>query len=86
MALDLHQSLVSAQYLQNKFSSFEIELLTDDRISFRISFRSISCEQRDRISPNFIYAFILTISQFGLLHIIVRTFVTEHVESSALDT
>ena len=32
------------------------------------------------------YAFILTISQLGLLHIIVRTFVTEHVESSALDT
>ena len=31
----------------------------------------------DRISPNFIYAFILTRSTLGLLHIIFRTFVPE---------
>ena len=31
----------------------------------------------DRISPNFIYAFLLTRSKLGLLHIIFRTFVLE---------
>ena len=31
----------------------------------------------DRISPNFIYAFILTRSRFGLLHIIFCTIVPE---------
>ena len=31
----------------------------------------------DRISPNFIYAFILMKSTSGLLHIIFRTFVSE---------
>ena len=31
----------------------------------------------DRISPNFMYAFILTGSTLGLLHIIFRTFVPE---------
>ena len=31
----------------------------------------------DRISPNFIYAFILTRSSLGLLHIIFRSFVPE---------
>ena len=31
----------------------------------------------DRSSPNFINAFILTISKLGLLHIIFRTFVPE---------
>ena len=31
----------------------------------------------DRLSPNFIYAFILTRSMLGLLHIIFRTFVPE---------
>ena len=40
-------------------------------------FHSISLEQIDRFSPNFIYAFILTISRLGLLHIIFRTFVLE---------
>ena len=30
-----------------------------------------------RISPSFIYAFLLTISTLGLLHIIFRTFVPE---------
>ena len=31
----------------------------------------------DRFSPNFIYAFILTKSSLGLLHVIFRTFVPE---------
>ena len=31
----------------------------------------------DRISPNFLYAFILTISSLGLLHIIFCTYVPE---------
>ena len=31
----------------------------------------------DRLSPNFIYAFIMTRSTLGLLHIIFRSFVTE---------
>ena len=31
----------------------------------------------DRISPNLMYAFILTTSSFGLLHIIFRTFIHE---------
>ena len=35
----------------------------------------LSWEQIDRISPNFIYAFILTRSTMGLLHIIFCTFV-----------
>ena len=38
-------------------------------------FCSISWEPLDRISPNFIYAFIFTRSSLGLLHIIFRTFV-----------
>ena len=41
----------------------------------KFRFRSLSWEQIDRISPNFIYAFILTRSTMGLLHIIFRTFV-----------
>ena len=40
-------------------------------------FHSISWEQIDRISPNFIYAFILTRSALGLLPIIFCTFVPE---------
>ena len=31
----------------------------------------------DRISPNFVYAFILTISRLGLLPVIICLFVTE---------
>ena len=36
----------------------------------KFCFHSISWEQMDRISPNFIYAFILTTSTLGLLHTI----------------
>ena len=34
-------------------------------------------EQLNRFSPNFIYAFILTRSRLGLLHVIFRTIVPE---------
>ena len=34
-------------------------------------------EQMDRISPNFVYAFILTRSRLGLLHVIFCFFVGE---------
>ena len=34
-------------------------------------------EKINRFSPNFIYAFILTRSRLGLLHVIFRTFVPE---------
>ena len=39
--------------------------------------RSISLEQIDRLSLNFICAFILIRSSLGLLHISFRTFVPE---------
>ena len=41
----------------------------------KICFPSISWEQMNRSSPNFIYAFILTRSMLGLLRINFRTFV-----------
>ena len=40
-------------------------------------FHSISGEQIDRISPNFVYAFILTISRLELSPVIFCLFVTE---------
>ena len=43
----------------------------------KFCFRSISWEQIDRISPNFICAFIFTRSSLGSLHIIFPTFVPE---------
>ena len=43
----------------------------------KFRFRSISWELIDRISPNFIYASILTRSSLGLLHVIFRLFVQE---------
>ena len=41
------------------------------------SFRSISLEQMDKISPNFIYAFILRRFRLGLLPVIFCKFVIE---------
>ena len=41
------------------------------------NFHSISPEQIDGFSPNFIYAFILLRSSLGLLHVIFRTFEPE---------
>ena len=38
-------------------------------------FHSIYGEQMDRISPNFVYAFILTISRLELLRVIFGLFV-----------
>ena len=43
----------------------------------KFSFHSVSLELIDRILPNFIYAFILTRSSLGLLHVIFRSFVPE---------
>ena len=43
----------------------------------KFCFISISWEQIDRISTNFIYAFILTRSSLRLLHVIFRSFVPE---------
>ena len=43
----------------------------------KVCFCSISWEQIDRISPNFIYAFLLTSSSFGLLRVIFHTFAPE---------
>ena len=43
----------------------------------KFRFHSISWEQIDRISPNFIYAFISTRSSLELSHIIFRNFVPE---------
>ena len=40
-------------------------------------FRSISLEQIDKISQNFLYEFILTRSKLELLHLIFGTFVPE---------
>ena len=44
-------------------------------------FHSISGEQMGRISPNFVYAFILTISRLGLLPVIFSLFVTDYLWS-----
>ena len=46
-------------------------------IYVKISFPLNILEHGDRISPNFIHAFILTRFTFELLHIIFRTFVPE---------
>ena len=45
--------------------------------TLKFCFRSISWDQIDRISPNFIYAFTLTKSSIGLIHLILFTFVPE---------
>ena len=42
-----------------------------------IFFCSLSLEQIDRSSPNFVYAFILTRSRLGLLPVMFCLFVTE---------
>ena len=43
----------------------------------KFCFCSMPWEQMDRISPNFIYASILTRSTLGLLRVVLRTFVSE---------
>ena len=84
-----HNFFVSAQYLENSFIEYkEIlyvhlywhDLAWDCYTTFlgywfmpKFCFRSISWEQINRFSPNFIYAFILTRSSLGLLHIIFYT-------------
>ena len=47
-------------------------------VDLRQNFVSVQyLEKMDRMSPNFIYVFILTRSTLGLLNIIFRTFVPE---------
>ena len=90
MALYLHKSFVSSQYLENEliefhqiiymhsywldltctcYMSFFAHLYKSDGPLFTPKFccRSISREQIDRNSPNFIYAFILTRSRWELI-------------------
>ena len=42
-----------------------------------LRFRSMSLEQMDRITSNFVYALILTRSRWKVLPVIFRKFVTE---------
>ena len=42
-----------------------------------IHHNSVSAQYLDRISPNFVYAMILTRSRLGLLHVSFHTFVPE---------
>ena len=61
------------------FHVFVIDLwpLIDVSISFKFCFSSTSCEQIDKISPNFAYAFLSTRSRLGLLPVIFCTFVLD---------
>ena len=80
---EFHQILYMHSYWQDLFSdcytSFFAHLYQYYGPWFmpKCRFRSITWEQIDRISPNFIYAFILTRSILGLLHIIFCTYVLE---------
>ena len=59
------------------FCTFVPELWMALHFTPKFCFRSISLEQNDRISPNFVYEFVLTRSKLGLLPVIFRTFVQE---------
>ena len=66
LAWDFHTSFFA--YLYQSYGPW---------ITPKFRFCSIPWEIKERISPNFIYAFILTRSTLGLSHIIIRTFVPE---------
>ena len=80
---EFHQILHMHSYWQDLgwdcYTSFFAHLYHSYGPWFKPKFRfgSISWEQMDRITPNFIYAFILTRSSLGLLHIIFCTFVPQ---------
>ena len=76
-ALTLTRSRLELGIIHINLRTFVAELWPS--IYARISFRSISWKQIDRISPNFINALLLTKSrlELELLHIIFRTFVAE---------
>ena len=63
-------------YFIHHFSVICTRVMTLD-LRQNFCFRSISLEQIDRFSLNFMYAFILIRSSLGLLHDIFRTFVPE---------
>ena len=54
-------------------------------MAFDLRQNFVSAQYFDRISPNFIYAFILTRSSLGLLHIIFRGFVRDFVSAQYLE-
>ena len=78
--IEFHQILYMHWYWQDLawdcYTSFFLHLyLSYDPWSMpKLRSGSISWEQMDRISPNFIYAFIFTRSSMELLHIIFPTF------------
>ena len=80
---EFHQILFIHSYWQDLLWEYKTSFFAHLYKSYgpwftpKFHFRSISWEQMDRISPNFIYAFMLTISRLGLLHFIFCTFVTE---------
>ena len=80
---DIHQILYMHSYWQDLYWDYYTSFFTLLYHSYgpwltpKFCFRYISWEQIDRISPNFIYAFILTRSMAGLLHILFHIFVPE---------
>ena len=76
-----HQILYMHSYWQDVAWDWYISFFGNSCQSYgplftpKFCFYSISWEPMGRISPNFIYAFILARSSFGLLHIIFRKFV-----------
>ena len=79
--IEFHQILYIYWYWQylgwDLLQSYGPWFMSEFLFTTKFLFRSISWEHCDRISPNFMYALILTRSTFGLLHIIFRTFVPE---------
>ena len=79
---DFPKTLYLHSYWQDQhsdcYTSFFVHLYKsyDPWFTIKFRFRSLSWGQIDRILPNFIYAFILTRSTLGLLHIIFRKLVT----------
>ena len=81
--IEFHQILYMDSYWQDLawdcFTSFCTRLYQSYGPWFttKFPFRSISWKPFDRISPNFLYEFILTRSTLGLLHVIFHIFVPE---------
>ena len=73
---DQQSLLLKPALKKGGYTGFELSVSPSVRLS-QFHFHSISLEQIDRILPNFVYAFILTRSRLGLLHIIICTLVIE---------
>ena len=74
--------IIAPLWKSGGYIGFGLSIILSFRPSFCHSviffcFRSITWEQIDRNSHNFIYAFILTRSMFGLLHFFLRIIVLE---------